>query len=84
MAGTEKSGRSAIESGMHNPEKTSPIVVEKFLGGIHFPSDKNTLIQQAKKNGAPDTVMQLLNKIADEEYGSVTEVAAEISQAKNA
>jgi len=77
MAGTEKSG-------IHDRKKVSPILVEKYLSGISFPVNKETLIQVAKNNNAPDTVMQLLNKIADEEYSSVIEVARETAAAKNA
>ena len=83
MAGTEKSGENAVESGIHDPKKTSPIVIEKFLAGISFPANKETLIQVAKNNTAPDTVIELLNKIADEEYSSVTEIAREVAEARN-
>ena len=83
MAGTEKSGKSAVESGINNPEKTSPIVVEKYLAGVNFPANKETLVQVAKNNSAPNTVMQLLNKISDENYTSVTEVARKIAEARN-
>ena len=82
MVGTEESGKSAIESGIHNPEKTSPIVVEKYLNGINFPASKQELIQQAKNNDAPDTIIQSLDKIADEQCFNVTEVARETSAAK--
>ena len=58
--------------------------VEKCLASISFPANKETLIQVAKNNHAPDAVMQLLNKIADEEYTSVTEIARETAEAKNA
>jgi len=82
MAGTEKSGKSAVESGIRDPGKTSPIVVEKFLKGVSFPASKRDLIQQARNNNAPDTVMQLLNKIADGKYNGTTDVAKETAAVK--
>jgi hypothetical protein len=82
MIDTTKKGKKSVKTNTNAPKKNISIIVEKYLVGISFPVSKNILIQVAKNNGAPDNVIQLLSKIADENYSSVTEIAAEISQAK--
>lgn len=60
--------------------RVSPAQIEKYLKGIDFPSSKQSLINHAKQNNAPDDVMQLLQRMPDKEYGSAADIAREIGK----
>jgi hypothetical protein len=49
---------------------TSPANVQSFLRGIDYPTDKDTLIETARRNKAPVEIMDLLEEFPDEEYDS--------------
>ncbi|WP_141735547.1 DUF2795 domain-containing protein [Oligoflexus tunisiensis] len=53
---------------------TSPANVQSFLGGIDYPADKETLIETARKNKAPDDIIDLLEQFPDEEFDSPVSV----------
>jgi hypothetical protein len=61
----------------------SPANVMKHLGGIDFPADKQTILEQAKRGDGPDTqeVVEFLEKIPDREYGGPQEILKEYSNA---
>ena len=82
MGGTTEGGRKASEGGTGNPDKASPAAIEKYLKGIHYPAQKEDLVSQAKSNGAPQDVMNVLNRFKDKEYGSTVDVAKEVSNAE--
>ncbi len=46
----------------------SPANVEKYLKGIDFPAKKRDLMEQAKKNAAPQEVMQVIQQLPDQEF----------------
>lgn len=78
MAGTTEGGRKTSEGGRGDPNKASPAAIERYLKGIYYPARKNDLIKQAENNGAPDDVMNVLNRFEDKEYGSTVDVAKEV------
>lgn len=78
MAGTTEGGRKSSEGGRGDPNKASPAAIERYLKGIHYPARKNDLISQAQNNGAPDDVMNVLNRFEDKEYKSTVDVAKEV------
>ena len=39
--------------------------VQEYLGGMDYPSDKNNLVNHAKKKGAPQAVVDLLSKMPE-------------------
>jgi hypothetical protein len=82
MAGTIEGGRKASEDGRGNPDKASPATIEKYLKGIHYPAQKEDLINQAENNGAPQDAMNVLNRFEDKEYDSTVDVAKEVSKAE--
>lgn len=82
MAGTTEGGRKSSEGGRGDPNKASPAAIERYLKGIHYPAQKQDLIRQAQNNGAPQDVMNVLNRFEDKEYGSTVEVAKEVSRAE--
>jgi hypothetical protein len=56
--------------------------VSKSLKGIHFPADKGKVIEYARKNSAPDDVMDTIQKMPDEQYDSMANVWHAVSQEK--
>lgn len=52
----------------------NPIEVEKAIKGIAFPADKEQLRDQARENGASDTVMAALDKLPEREYQRANDV----------
>jgi hypothetical protein len=38
----------------------NPIQLQKYLGGVDYPTDKQTLVKTAKDQGADDDVIQTL------------------------
>jgi hypothetical protein len=57
----------------------NPIQIQKFLGGIDYPANRETLIARAKESGADDNVISALEKLPDREYGRPTDVSEAIS-----
>ena len=57
--------------------QTSPIEVQKALKDIDYPVHKKDLIQHAKKHGADEEVMEVLEGLPDKEYNSPIEVSEE-------
>lgn len=55
----------------------NPIQLQKFLKGVDYPANKQTLIDAAKKNGADDNVCSTLEQLPDENY----EAPVDVSQA---
>lgn len=46
----------------------SPANVQKYLKGIDYPAKKRQLMDQAKKNDAPQEVLQVLQQFPDKEF----------------
>jgi hypothetical protein len=57
--------------------QASPIEVQKSLKDIDYPVAKKDLIQHAKKHGASDKVLEVLESLPDKEYSNATDVSKE-------
>lgn len=57
----------------------NPIQIQKFLGGVDYPANRETLIARAKDSGADDNVISALEKLPDRDYGRPTDVSEAIS-----
>jgi Protein of unknown function (DUF2795) len=53
----------------------NPIQVQKFLGGIDYPTDKNTLIERARRSGADDNVIETLQSLDRDSFNSPNDVS---------
>lgn len=82
MASTTEGGRKASEGSRGNPDKTSPAAIEKYLKGIHYPAQKEDLVNQAENNGAFQDVMNVLNLFEDKEYDNTVDVVKEVRKAE--
>jgi hypothetical protein len=56
-------------------QKMNPVQIQKFLDGIDYPANKQSLIDTARKNGADDKVMSMLNKLPDQDFNSPADVS---------
>jgi hypothetical protein len=56
--------------------------VSKSLKGIHFPANREKVVQFAKKNSAPDEVMSVLENMPEKSYDSMAGVWHAVSQEK--
>ncbi len=63
-------------------EKVSAAQLQVYLKGISYPADKEKLIQTAKSNNAPESVMTWLNRLPDRQYSRPTEVEEEFGKLK--
>jgi hypothetical protein len=68
---TNKSGKSG---------HVSPAIVERYLGGMHYPAPKQNLVNNAKGKGAPSDVMDLICKLPDKTYTSPIDITKEIGK----
>jgi len=57
--------------------QASPIEVQKSLKDIDYPVHKKDLIQHAKKHGASEKVLEVLESLPDKEYSNATDVSRE-------
>jgi hypothetical protein len=58
----------------------SPAIVEKYLGGMHYPAERKNLINNAQNKKAPENVMDLLNKLPQKTYTSPIDITKEIGK----
>jgi hypothetical protein len=73
-------GLKSSEGGRGDPNKASPAAVERYLKGIHYPTDKNGLLSTANGNNAPSDVMSVLNRFEDKTYNSTIDVSKEVGK----
>ena len=55
---------------------TNPIEVQKYLAGVEYPADRQTLIDHAQQEGAPQEVIDMLTMLPEEEFESAADVSA--------
>jgi hypothetical protein len=58
----------------------NPIQLQKFLGGVDYPTDKATLVEHARKNGADDNVLDTLQNLPFDEFNSPNDVSEAIGK----
>jgi hypothetical protein len=54
--------------------------VEKYLAGMHYPAERQKLIDNAENKDAPDDVIGLLNKLPNKTYTSPIDITKEIGK----
>jgi len=68
---TNRSGKSG---------RVSPAIVEKYLAGIHYPTEKVNLVSNAQRRDAPQEVITVLNKMPAKTYRSPIDVTKELGK----
>lgn len=54
--------------------------VSKYLKGIHFPANKNQCVSYAREHQAPDDVVSALDRMPEENFGSMAGVWHAVSR----
>jgi hypothetical protein len=78
--GQERGTRHQYTSKSDKPGHVSPAIVEKYLAGMHFPAERKKLINNAQNKGAPENVIDLLNKLPEKTYTSPIDITKEIGK----
>lgn len=52
----------------------SPANIQRFLGGVEYPANKQDLLQQARDNQAPPEVLDTLEHLRREQFGGPQDV----------
>lgn len=55
--------------------KITPIDLQRYLGGVSYPANKEELARQAKEKGAGPDILGLINKLPDREYKSPADIS---------
>jgi hypothetical protein len=58
----------------------SAAVIQEFLRGMDYPARRNGILEKARQNNAPNDVLDILNQLPDQEYGSAAEVSRAIGK----
>lgn len=62
--------------------KVSAAQIQVYLKGIDYPAGKQEIIQTAQNNGAPQDVMQFLDRLPEKQYYYPTDVEQEFGKMK--
>ncbi|WP_210479499.1 DUF2795 domain-containing protein [Naasia sp. SYSU D00948] len=57
----------------------SPIEIQKALGGMEYPADKDAIVQHAESKGAGDDVLEALRGLPEKSYERPTDVNEALS-----
>lgn len=60
-------------------QNQNPSNIQNYLSGVNYPAKKNDLIQTARRNNAPNDVIQQLESMPDQRFEQPTEVQEAIS-----
>jgi Protein of unknown function (DUF2795) len=58
----------------------NPIQLQKFLGGIDYPADKETLVKRARENGADEGVLETLRSLPRDSFNSPNDVSQALGE----
>jgi AbrB family looped-hinge helix DNA binding protein len=77
----EREGRGSDRGG--EDTGVPPNEVQKALGGIDYPANKEDLVAHAKKNNAPREVRTVIERFPEREYGGPQEVMKAFGEVDN-
>jgi hypothetical protein len=58
--------------------RPNPTQIQKFLGGMDYPADKNQVIEHAKGQNAPEDIIRMLQGLAERKYEGPTGIIDEL------
>lgn len=73
-------GKAATQPGYGS---VSAAEIEKYIAGIHFPCDKEGLLECARDNNAPQEVLDIMEEFSDQNYRSPVDVSRQMSQTRH-
>jgi hypothetical protein len=56
----------------------NPIQLQKFLGGVDYPAQKDDLVRHAEQHGADKEAVDALRRIPDRQYDGPNAVSAAV------
>lgn len=77
------SSRGGEASSQPGHGKVSASEIERFIGGIDFPANKQDLVKQARSNDAPQEVLDVMEDFPDRKYNDAADVGRGIGEAKH-
>jgi hypothetical protein len=57
----------------------SPIELQKALRGVHYPANRDQLLDRAQGNGASEDVLDALRALSDKDYDGPNAVSAAVA-----
>lgn len=60
--------------------KVNPVQLQKFLGGIDYPTDKDTLVRHAQARGADENVLEVLRNLPMNRFNSPNDVSEAVGK----
>jgi hypothetical protein len=55
-------------------------VIQEFLKNLHFPADKQAIMNEAKSKGADNNVTSMLQKLPERQYQNQSDITNELSR----
>jgi hypothetical protein len=52
----------------------NPVELERYLGGVDYPANRDALLSAARDNGADDSLVEKLEQLPDREYSGPDKV----------
>ncbi|NMG68009.1 DUF2795 domain-containing protein [Azoarcus indigens] len=74
---TEQRQQGQEQSGGETP---NPVQIQKFLGGLDYPVDKQAILGKAREQGADQRVMDALEQLPERAYDSPVSISREVSK----
>ncbi len=60
--------------------EASPAAVVDFLEGVQYPCSKSDILEQVQRQGAPQMVIEALQRLPDEQYYDLAQVIDRFSR----
>lgn len=61
-------------------QHVNPIQIQKFLKGVDYPANKETLLENAKKLGADENVCASLEQLPDQDFAAPIDVSQALAK----
>lgn len=58
----------------------SPFRIQKYLGGLRYPADKQQVLERARSRGADAQLMQVLDLLPERRYESPVSLSCEVGR----
>ncbi|TDN92021.1 DUF2795 domain-containing protein [Microbacterium sp. BK668] len=59
-------------------DQPNPIDLQKHLAGVDYPASRATLVEAARRNGAPDDIVSALENAGRDDFETPAEVSAAV------
>ena len=60
--------------------RVNPVQLQKFLGGIDYPTDKSTLVSHAEQSGADENALEVLRELPMDRFNSPNDVSEAVGK----